>query len=494
MSPVFCPKCGNPLSLNHATSMFACAHCGFKRPETLDEASALLRERGQRPSVALTTRVSIDQRARSLFDSGQDYLWRDDKQEAVRAFQQALDIQPDFADAHLWIAKTSDDPRVQRDHLGDILAHDPGHVEALRLLMVLDGKLTPEEAERSRSDSAPVLQQADAIRTEITTLICPVCGGGLTVDEANRRVICRFCGHAQALLGDASLDAARQMGQKTETLGAALLKRRAQKVKWLVGERILHCSRCGAERTIPVGRLSTVCPFCASTQVIQQDALNTIEQPSGLIPFTISEEAAQAAIRERLKGIGERIAGWFDDNQVTRATMEGIYLPFWVFDALAEVSRTTFDRRTPNSYEQVKTIRPYENVKMTDGLVGVGVPAVKSPPSVESLRDFDLSAAVAYEPKLLAKYPAALYDIDFDEASLTACSLISEQMRRRYGQGNSGNVEVQVYTSVLQMTFTLLLMPVWVATLYERDGDVRPALVNGQSGAVLLGKAQKASA
>jgi hypothetical protein len=468
--------------------MFSCAHCGFKRPETLDEASARLRERGQRPAVALTTRVNVDQRARSLFDSGQDYLWRDHKQGAIRAFQQALDIQPDFADAHLWIAKSSDDPRIQRDHLDSILAHDPGHIEALRLLMVLDGKLTPEEAERSRMDNTPVLQQANAVKTEIATLICPVCGGGLTVDEANGRVVCRFCGHT------ASLDATAQTGKGTESLGAALLKRRAQKVKWLVGERILYCSRCGAERTIPAGRLSAVCPFCASTQVIQQDALNTIEQPSSLIPFAVSEEAAQSAIHERLKGMGERIAGWFNDNQVARVTMEGIYLPFWVFDALAEVSRTTFDRSTPKSYQQVKPIRPYENVKMTEGLVGISVPAVKSPASVEALGDFDLSAVVAYEPKLLAKYPAALYDIDFDEASLTARSLISEQMRRRHGQGSSNNVEVQVYTSVLQMTFTLLLMPVWVATLYERDGDMRPALVNGQSGAVVLGKAQKAPA
>ena len=45
---------------------------------------------------------------------------------------------------------------------------------------------------------------------------------------------------------------------------------------------------------------------------------------------------------------------------------------------------------------------------------------------------------------------------------------------------------------VRQMSFTLLLMPVWVITLFERDGDVRPALVNGQTGKVALGKAIKA--
>ena len=88
-------------------------------------------------------------------------------------------------------------------------------------------------------------------------------------------------------------------------LGAALLKRRTQAVKWVVGAHILHCGNCGAERTITAGRLSTVCPFCASAQVIEQDALDSIEQPDGLIPFTISDDAAKAALRERLRGFGE---------------------------------------------------------------------------------------------------------------------------------------------------------------------------------------------
>jgi hypothetical protein len=38
----------------------------------------------------------------------------------------------------------------------------------------------------------------------------------------------------------------------------------------------------------------------------------------------------------------------------------------------------------------------------------------------------------------------------------------------------------------------LVLLPVWVGTLVEADGDVRTALVNGQSGRVALGKAEKA--
>jgi predicted RNA-binding Zn-ribbon protein involved in translation (DUF1610 family) len=486
MQTIPCRKCGTPLDLNTTSGIFRCPTCGFTRPETLDEASERIRARGERPVVSLTQRGAVDFRARTLFENGQDALWHGDKGAAIRAFQQAIDIQPDFADAHLWIAKTSSDPAVQRDHLGDILARDPGHQEALRLLMVLKGELTPEQAERSQQARSPEIRIAEgAVAASATALHCPVCGGDLTIDEANGRVVCKFCGHVEPL------DASRRAGDGTEVLGAAMLKRRTQAVRWVVGKRILHCNQCGAERTIPAGRLSAACPFCGSTQVIQQDALNTIEQPDGLIPFAISEDAAQSAIRERLKRVDERLAGLFNTNEVARAAIEGVYLPYWVFDAVAEVSITTIDRRTPTSRQALTTIRPYDNVRLSDGLVGIPVAGVKSPALAGELRDFDLSMAVGYEPKLLARYPAALYDVDFDDASLEARSRVSEAMRRRHGQNSTRNVEVTVYTSVLQMTFTLLLMPVWVATLTERDGDVRPALVSGQSGAVVLGKAQK---
>ncbi len=118
------------------------------------------------------------------------------------------------------------------------------------------------------------------------------------------------------------------------------------------------------------------------------------------------------------------------------------------------------------------------------------MPAAKLP-LADQLDDYDVGAAVAYQPTLLAKYPAALYDIDFDQAALEAQGKVSDHMRSRYGESGERNVEVQVFTSVRQMSFTLLLLPVWVATLYERDGDVRSALVNGQTGRVVLGKAQK---
>src|SRR3569832_1394297 len=91
MDDTRCPKCGNSLTLNSDSGMFRCSNCGFRRPESLDEASERIRSRGERPVVTLTQRGEIDLRARTLFENGQDALWRGDKAGAIREFELAAD-------------------------------------------------------------------------------------------------------------------------------------------------------------------------------------------------------------------------------------------------------------------------------------------------------------------------------------------------------------------------------------------------------------------
>ena len=275
---------------------------------------------------------------------------------------------------------------------------------------------------------------------------------------------------------------------------AAMLERKAQPVRWLIGERLLHCNNCGAERTIAGNQLSTRCPFCNSNHVIEKDALDSFEQPEGLIPFTISRDDAGESIKQHLRGFTERVKGWFDNNKVAQATLNGFYLPFWVYDATLNITRTRIDNApTP---DRARVAAPYLQSNLTDAMYDVEVCAVQSPPNALTMHlgDYDLHDLVSYQPDLLAAYPAQLYTVDFDEAALEARSRISTAMRAKYGRrelSEDSHVSINVLTAIQQMRFRLVLLPVWVATLVEQDQDVRPALVNGQTGQVVLGKAEK---
>ena len=92
---------------------------------------------------------------------------------------------------------------------------------------------------------------------------------------------------------------------------------------------------------------------------------------------------------------------------------------------------------------------------------------------------------------------------DVEAASLDARALASKIVKARYeplARSESKDyyttrsdmpIQVRYMPMVQSMSFQLMLLPVWIATLTEADGDVRIALVNGQTGKTVLGKAER---
>ncbi len=488
-----CPTCGKRMTFDMKTTSVVCRQCGYKPTTDIDERAAEIRAKGQRPNVSIRNEDQIPARAISLFYTAQDYLFDGNKKAAIDSLQDALDIQPDFADAHLWIAKISDDEAVKREHLSSILAVDGSHGEATRMMLILNGRLTADQAEKGEKSNGPVIKKiGEAVKTTLAGTRCPKCNGNLTTNDVTGRVECGFCGYAT---GQSERHTANG-----DSLLAALLERRAQPVKWVIGEHLLHCNNCGAERAIPATELSTRCPFCGSNQVIEQDALNSFDQPDGIIPFKVTREEASQSIKEHLKSVSERIKGWFDNNKIASATLNGYYLPFWMFDATVEVTRTRIQNQSTNrSYGYTRTmspVEPYVQTKYNEIFGDIEVCGVQSPSKelTRGLGDYHTRDLLEYSPNLLAKYPAQLYTQDFDEAALEARSQISAAMRYKFSRRElteDEKVTINVFTNIQQMSFRLILAPVWIAHLIEQDKDHRTALVNGQTGQVVLGKSEK---
>ncbi len=496
-----CPRCGGTMILDATHGVYTCEGCAHRLYETLEEAQERLRKKRETtelnplvPDIArahLTTYSNdVSQRARSIYDSAVEAVRQGRAADAIAGFHKALELEHDYIDAHLWIARLSDDPKVKRNHISEVIAYDPGNLDAMRLLMVLDGKLTQEQADRIARGEQPEIHAADgAVRVQAQKLKCPACGGALTTDETGARVFCAFCGHSEPLEQGSATDG-------DSLFSMAMLQRKSQPVQWIIGERMLHCEDCGADRTLTAGMinsLSSVCPFCGSKHVVQQDALSSIDTPDGLIPFSVSADDAKQAVRDSLKGVGERIISLFDDNRIASATLDGCFLPYWIFDAQLEVSRTESDEKMDRSVRQItRDYQPYRNTRMRDALYDLHVPAFKNQRELaRKIDDFDFAAAIPFEQGLIARYPAALYEIDFEQASFDAREQASRVMRRRYGTPSSSeHTVVSVSTLVLQMSFRLLLLPFWIATLIERDGDLRTAMINGQTGKTALGKSR----
>ncbi|MEP7284446.1 MAG: hypothetical protein ABI947_01600 [Chloroflexota bacterium] len=482
-----CPQCGQRMILELATSRIKCPHCGYVRPDEisgLEKKEETVKAQHHAEAIHFAFGGEIGAGAFAAFESGQDALAKGDRVAALECFQRSADYQPEFIDAHLWIAKTTDDVQLKRDELGIVLNDMPGHLEAMRMIMVLNGKLTPEQAAQTyHFNDQHVQQSASPVTAKTSALVCPNCGGDLT--QNGNKIECRFCGYS-------ALQAKPLHTDDSQSLLMALLERKAQPTRWNVGQRVVKCQQCGAEQTLTAEKMSDRCRFCGSNRVVLSDALGSFEQPGELIPFSVDEALARESINSQLNGLGQRIMNVFNPNKVKSEAIQGVYLPFWIFDVDIEVTRV-----------KSRAFTEIDRANMIEMVNGIAVSGVKSPPLslTTQLSPYNFAAAVYYEPKWLAKYPAQMYSVDFDAASLDAQTIASRMMKRKYDRtveeafeiknDHNEKLVVTVFSNIQRMTFRLVLLPVWIATLIEDDGDIRLAVVNGQTGKTALGKASK---
>jgi len=499
LAPKTCPDCGASDSLFiDMDRRLTCRLCGYKaqeaassgNPETPNTTQVIRPEdRDLRPQYNITHRGEVNVWAKAAYTTGQDAIRQKNYPEALKAFQRALESERDFTDAHLWIARLSTDPAVKRDHIENVLVLEPTHKDAMIELMLLEGRLTPQQAQRIESFDDPILKEAMApVATQAKEIRCPICGGEDYLLEDDGEIQCYTCGY----LGEPDI-AEEERGYGLESLTMALLERRGKEIVWVVGEHLLVCESCGAERTI-TRKMSQRCPFCGSNQVIERDALDSFRQPDGVIPFKLDEDQAQEAVRAAVNTGLEKIKGWFINNRIKQTMTNGIYVPYWLFDFVLQVSKTITDKRSASRYAPAASASmSYRNETVPDMMNNLPIPAVTSPPKrlLNRLGRFDHRAIVDYVPEVLARHSAAIYSIDFDKASLDARTIVSRAMREEHGQSHDSDVQITVMSNVQNVMFRLVLVPIWVVTIIEEDEDVRLALVNGQTGTVALGRAEK---
>jgi DNA-directed RNA polymerase subunit RPC12/RpoP len=404
-------------------------------------------------------------------------LARGDRAGAREALHSALEISEDSDQVWLFLAGLAETRQEQRAALENVLACNPNNQIAIEALARLKGELAPA-----------VYSKLEPGQVKVVQVVCPHCGGQLDYHIGQREVVCHHCG--QRIL---DVDGLTRSGEQT-ALQIGLLKRKQQASAWNIGKRWLRCTSCGAITTLSRRTLTSTCRFCGSLHVVQESVNLRFEQPDFIVPFALDETQARAAITDKLRGGIRAITRFFVDA-VERVDVSGVYLPFWVFDAEMVVNWSWTNAPDHGQHPAL--------------LGDVLFCAIDTLPRrlVESIEPYDLLGGVDYDPRLLGMYPAELYAIDVDRASLDVRPRLGGLAQRRvqpslearrpsrgysrFGDDDSPG-RLQMNASTRYMSYRLGLLPVWVARLVEEDGDTRLALVNGQTGETRLGRVEKA--
>ncbi|MCE0507084.1 primosomal protein N' (replication factor Y) - superfamily II helicase [Roseivivax sp. GX 12232] len=320
---------------------------------------------------------------------------------------------------------------------------------------------------------------------------CDQCGADLRFDPSSGDLACGHCGHR------AALEEAGPWGGGIRELDFEQAMRDLLPIQEMEVTRVSQCPNCGASVEFDPDAHAAECPFCA-TPVVKDTGENRHIKPRGLLPFALTEEAARAAMVAWLGRL------WFAPNGVQDYArkgrrMQGIYVPYWTFDAdtrshyrgeRGTVYYTTRQvmRDGKMTTQRVQKVRwRAVSGRVARAFDDVLVLASGSLPKshTEALPPWDLTRLEPYRPEFVAGFRAEAYTVDLDEGFAEARGQMDRQIRRdvKFDIGGDRQRVHQVETEVSEVTFKHILLPVWMAA-YRFRGKSYRFVVNGQTGRV----------
>jgi DNA-directed RNA polymerase subunit RPC12/RpoP len=391
-------------------------------------------------------------------------LRRGDKTAAAQTLENLTRSSPQFADAWIWLSATSDDPAERLVYLKEAIGFEPAHPLAVNALAVAQGDVTPtgETLEKGQGHV-------------ITLARCERCGGTLQYEPGSDEVLCSYCGHSLQLQ-EASFTEA-----PTPRVSTLRLQRHYESRYWEEADRVVHCQACGAELTL-THHLAKQCVYCLSTNVLVEDKEHNLQQPDGFLPFEIDAEKASSILSEILHK-GRRGQSKSETEKALKENLQGIYVPFWVFDGVVELRmRWAFEDGALSDGDPER--QTFYNLIFP----GVNLP----PPSyLDQITPFNLSAIVPYSPRLLADWAAQLYNQDVEIVVEDVYDALLAMASTRAGppivtdDSPTDGARALRTLQVSDTTYQLLLLPIWISNYSFRDQSGL-ALVNGQSGQVVI--------
>ena len=99
------------------------------------------------------------------------------------------------------------------------------------------------------------------------------------------------------------------------------------------GMKAYSCPSCGAELICEATTAATSCPYCGNNTIVPGQFGGTMK-PDYVIPFKLDKKAAVAALKKHYSKKFFLPRAFSSGNHLEE--VQGIYVPFWLFDAGAE--------------------------------------------------------------------------------------------------------------------------------------------------------------
>lgn len=324
------------------------------------------------------------------------------------------------------------------------------------------------------------------------TYPCQSCGATVEFAPGSDALRCPYCGAEQAVAA-----VPRQVTEHSIEELASLPPVRRETAPGQAHAFV--CPSCGAHTESD--DLSARCQFCATALVADPELTERVV-PEAVVPFGLDRGSAREALR---KWTSSR---WFAPKslkKVTEAeTFKGSYLPHWTYDASTvsdyrgERGEYYYTTEAYTTVENGETVTKTRQVRHTrwhpvagtvqrafDDVLVAGTTHVAAE-QADKLEPWPLKEeAKPYQAEYLAGFQTVRYDIEPEKGLETAkakmAPVIEDDCRTDIG-GDDQRVE-SVSTRYFDLTFKLLLLPVWFLS-YLHAGKSWQVMVNARTGEV----------
>ncbi len=260
-------------------------------------------------------------------------------------------------------------------------------------------------------------------------------------------------------------------------------------------DRVLTCTSCGADTTVSAAAVTATCPFCGSHYVTEPRPGDRLILPETMMPFRITEEAARGSFTAWVKK--QWLAPRKFRRGVERPDPQGVYIPFWTFDADLVTDYNGFGgrRRTEHYTVRVNGKTQTRTRTVTDWYPIAGqkhlhfddMPCAASNKIdrrlLEKVSPYSMKVLHIYNPAYLAGFLSERYSIGlsagFDEVrrmmEVRMCRHIESSLGYDTYRG------MHYHHAFSHVKFKHILLPLWLAT-YRYHGKAYPFMVNGETG------------
>lgn len=319
---------------------------------------------------------------------------------------------------------------------------------------------------------------------------CPCCGGSIEFDSSLQKLRCPYCDTEFDVDTLRDFDSASRSTADNdpnwESYGAE-----SGSGGWQDGETdnmvSYICRSCGGEVVGDANTAATICPFCGSNVIVTQKFAGEL-RPDYVIPFKIDKEGAKAALKKFMSGKKLLPDSFTDENRID--SIQGIYVPFWLYDADVDASMsfkaTRLSHWSDSSYHYTRTshFQVLRGGRIAFDRVPVDGSKKMDDTYMEALEPYNYSDMVDFATPYLAGYFADKYDVDANTGAPRANERIKNSTAEAFRntvKGYSSCVTTGTNISLSNQNIKYALLPVWILNTKYKD-EMYSFAMNGQTG------------